>query len=200
MVYGCYFHLRIVHQTDGPAWMSHYTYCPGNGLAIVIILHQLVSATQRIAHAGQTDCLPASSVCALPHACSMRVRSDHSRRRQSKKLGCRPQADQTQVAAAPQVHINSIQLSIHGLMVSMDARHAGEPGFNFLLRHFFENLTQHLALLGPPAGQTVCHTPLYDQKPMVKPFEKWWTIRCLGNTYSGSSMLDHPSGGQSASG
>ena len=27
-----------------------------------------------------------------------------------------------------------------------------------------------------------------------------WTIRCLDNTNRGSSMLDHPSGGQSASG
>ena len=27
-VYGCFTHLRIVHQTDGPAWMNHLTDCP----------------------------------------------------------------------------------------------------------------------------------------------------------------------------
>ena len=25
VVDGCYVHLRIVHQTDGPAWMNHLT-------------------------------------------------------------------------------------------------------------------------------------------------------------------------------
>ena len=65
-------------------------------------------------------------------------------------------------------------------MVSVDARHTGEPGFESLLRHFFKNLTQHLALPGPPAGQTVQHPPLYDHKPVVEPFENRWTIRYSG--------------------
>ena len=49
-VYGCFTHLRIVHQTDGPAWINHCTYCPGNGLTTVIIRPQLASATQQIHH------------------------------------------------------------------------------------------------------------------------------------------------------
>jgi len=52
--------------------------------------------------------------------------------------------------------------NIHGLMVSVDTRHAGEPGFDSLLRHFFKNLNQHLALQGLHAGQTVLHPPLYN--------------------------------------
>ena len=65
-------------------------------------------------------------------------------------------------------------------MVSVDARHTGELGLESLLRHFFKNLNQPLALQGPPAGQTVRHPPLYDHKPVVKPFKKWWTIRYSG--------------------
>ena len=57
-------------------------------------------------------------------------------------------------------------------MVSVDVRQSGELGFESLLRHFFKNLNQHLALQGPPAGQTVRHPPLYDHKPVVKPFKK----------------------------
>ena len=52
------------------------------------------------------------------------------------------QANQTQVAAALQAHISPTQPSIHGLMVSVDARHTGELGFESLLRHFFKNLNQ----------------------------------------------------------
>ena len=40
-------------------------------------------------------------------------------------------------------------------MVSMGARHTGDLGFDSLLRHFFVNLNQHLALTGPPGGHTV---------------------------------------------
>ena len=28
MIHGCFIHLRIVHQTVGPAWMNHLTNCP----------------------------------------------------------------------------------------------------------------------------------------------------------------------------
>ena len=48
MVYGCFTHLRIVHQTDGPAWMIHLTDCPGHGLPTVTIRRQLGSSTPRI--------------------------------------------------------------------------------------------------------------------------------------------------------
>ena len=27
-IHGCFTHLRIVHHTDGPAWMNHLTNCP----------------------------------------------------------------------------------------------------------------------------------------------------------------------------
>jgi len=136
--------------------------------------------------------------CALPHACEVRPFSD-SLRTQSKWLGRRPLADQTQVAAATQTRISPTQLQPHacalphacsssaagayGLMVSVDARHTGEPGFESHLRHFFKNCTQHLALPESPAGQTVWHPPLYDHKPVVKSIEKWCTIR-----YSGQSV------------
>jgi len=62
----------------------------------------------------------------------------------------------------------------------MDAQHTGELGFDSLLRHFFKNFNQHLALQGLPDGQTVCHPPSYDHKPVVKQLEKWWTIRYNG--------------------
>ena len=62
----------------------------------------------------------------------------------------------------------------------MDAQHAGEPGFESLLRHFFKNLTQHLALPESPAGQTVFHPPVYIHKPVVKSFENRWSIRYSG--------------------
>ena len=51
----------------------------------------------------------------------------------------------------------SSQPNLHGLMVSVGARHTGELGFDSLLRNFFKNLTQHLALPESPAGQTVRH-------------------------------------------
>ena len=72
--------------------------------------------------------------CAI-YACEM----DHAWRRQSKWLGRRPWADQTQVAAAPQAHIRPTKQTIHGLIVSIDARHTGDLGFDSLLRHFFNN-------------------------------------------------------------
>ena len=83
-------------------------------------------------------------------------------------------------ASAPQEHITPIPLSLHGLIVSVDAQHAGEPWFESLLRHFFKNLTQHLALPESPAGQTVRHPPLYVHKPVVDSFENRWTIRYIG--------------------
>ena len=43
--------------------------------------------------------------------------------------------------AAPQPHLSLPNL--HGLMVSMDARHTRELRFDSLLRHFFKNLNQH---------------------------------------------------------
>ena len=49
------------------------------------------------------------------------------------------------------------QQNLHGLMGSVGARHTGELRFESLLRHFFKNLTQHLALPESPAGQTVRH-------------------------------------------
>jgi len=66
-------------------------------------------------------------------------------------------------------------------MVSMDARHAGELGFDSPLRHFFKNLNQHLALQRPPNGHTVRHPPPYDHKPVVKQFKIWWSIHSSGN-------------------
>ena len=78
-----------------------------------------------------------------------------SQRRQSKWLGRRPMAVQTQVATTLQAHISSPQPIIHGLMVSKEARHTGDLGLNSLLRHFFINLNQHLASPGPPGGHTV---------------------------------------------
>ena len=62
-----------------------------------------------------------------------------------------------QVAAAPQARISPTQPIIHDLMVSMDARHTGDLRFDSLLRHFFKTFNQHLALQGPPGGQTVRH-------------------------------------------
>ena len=49
-VHGYFTHLRIVHQTDGPAWMNHLTNCPLYHFATVTFRHQLASATQRIHH------------------------------------------------------------------------------------------------------------------------------------------------------
>jgi len=77
------------------------------------------------------------SACALPHACEVGPFPAET----IDMAGA--QADQTQVAAALQARINPTQLSIHGLMVSMDAWHSGEPGFDSLLRQFFKNLTHH---------------------------------------------------------
>ena len=68
-------------------------------------------------------------------------------------------------------------------MVSMGARQTGDLGFESLLRHFFKNLTQHLALPESPAGQTVRHPSLYVHKPVVDSFENRWTIH-----YSGQSV------------
>ena len=74
-VYGCFTHLRIFHQTDGPAWMNHCTYCPGNGFSTVIICHQHASTTQRI-DPGLCDHLRPHT-CALPLALSMHVSLEH---------------------------------------------------------------------------------------------------------------------------
>ncbi len=49
----------------------------------------------------------------------------------------------------------------------MDARHTRELGFDYLLRHFFKNLNQYLALQGPPGGQTVRHHLPASTKPVV---------------------------------
>jgi len=34
-IHGCFSHLRIVHSSDRPAWMTHCTDCPGHGLTTV---------------------------------------------------------------------------------------------------------------------------------------------------------------------
>ena len=67
MVYGCLTNLRIFHQTDRPAQMNHYNNLspackrhPTNSPAVVKPLDHL-----------------RPHPCALPHACSMHVRSDH---------------------------------------------------------------------------------------------------------------------------
>ena len=96
-----------------------------------------------------------------------------------------------QVAA----RITPTQLIIHGLMVSMDAGHTGDLGFDSLLRNFYKNSNQHLALQGPPGGPTVCHHLPTSTKPedntyggesgggqFVRWFIQlgqtvWWTIR-----------------------
>jgi len=101
-------------------------------------------------------------------------------------------ANQTQVATAHQVRINYSQPTIYGLLVSTDARHTGELGFDSLLRHFFKNLNQHLALPGPPGGQTVG-----PQFPAQVDNLFWWTngasttSQCPQNRWI-SVMLVHP--------
>ena len=81
-----------------------------------------------------------------------------------------------------------IILNLHGLMVSVYGRHTSEQGFQSLLRHFFKNLTKHLALPESPAGQTVCHPPLYIHKPVVESFENRWTnsLQWLSDTLDNS--------------
>ena len=81
-------------------------------------------------------------------------------------------------------------------MVFMDARHTGEPGFDSLLRHFFKNLTQHLALPESPAGQTVCHPPLYVHKPVVESFKNRWTIRKVDHPCWLICLVDNPQVGK----
>ena len=49
-VHGYFTHLRIVHQTDGPAWMNHLTDCLGHGLPTVMNRRQLASATRLFDH------------------------------------------------------------------------------------------------------------------------------------------------------
>ena len=82
-------------------------------------------------------------------------------------------------------------MSLHGLKVSMDAWHTGVPGFDSLFRHFFKNLTQHLA-----AGQTVCHPPLYAHKPVVESFENRWTIRMVDHPCWTIRLVDNPQVGK----
>ena len=167
-MYGCYVHLRIVHQTVGLAWMNHCTYCPGNGVSTVIFCHQHASATQRIEPGGQTVGPPATmqvrlTPCAF-HACEFGPFPAETIKMAGAQAVGRPNTGSssaaggykpyptatTRVRLAPYLlhacEFNSISLSIHGLMVSVDAWCTGEPGYKSLLRHFFQNLTQHLAL------------------------------------------------------
>ena len=75
----------------------------------------------------------------------------------------------------------------------MDAQQTGEHRFESLLRHFFKNLTQHLALAESLAGQTVRHPPLYDHKAVVKPFKNRWSIHYIGKVIHGTiRKVAHP--------
>ena len=100
-----------------------------------------------------------------------------------------------QVAAEPQVPISPTQLNIHGLMVSMDARHTGGHGFYFLLRHFVKNSNHRLALPGPLVVKQFAITSLRPQNR--------WTICEVDNSWGGQSFgwsirwVDNPLGGQS---
>ena len=67
-------------------------------------------------------------------------------------------------------------------MVSMDAQHAGEPGFDSLLRHFFKNLTQHLALPVPPGGVTV-------RRGVVKQWVEKTIMNRYFSTFGASAIL-----------
>jgi len=76
----------------------------------------------------------------------------------------------------------------------MHAQHTGG-----LLRHFFKNLNKHLALQGPPGGQTVRHHLPMSTNPVDNPLGGefiGWTNRKVG----GSSMQVKQSGGQFGSG
>ena len=77
-------------------------------------------------------------------------------------------------------------------MVNMDARHTGDHRLNSILRHFFKNSNQHLALQGPPGGQTVPH-PLPTS---TKPVENSWGGQSGGWSIRSGKMR----GGQSGSG
>ena len=80
-------------------------------------------------------------------------------------------------------------------MVSMDARRTGELGFNSLLRHFIKNLNQHLALQGPPGGQTVCHYLPKSTKPVDNPLggeSIGWTNRKVVHPNRSNSLVDNP--------
>ena len=77
----------------------------------------------------------------------------------------------------------------------MDPRHTGELGFDSLLRHFFKNLNQHLALQGPPGGQTVCHHLPTSTKPvdnMLGGEFGGWTIRKVVHPSRSNRLVDNP--------
>ena len=120
MVYGCYVHLWIVHQTVGPAWVVQAI----NRLSTVIICHQHASATQRIDPGGQTVRPPATTHVRLTpcmlHACEFGPFSAETIE-MAGAWGVGHRLSNTQQAAAQQVSISPTQPNLHGLMVSMDA-------------------------------------------------------------------------------
>ena len=109
-----------------PPWIDHVMRAPWWSDSVT---------TYVTAHATGRNC-PDQKARALALAPFVCVSWIPSQRRQSKWLGRRPQADQTQVATAPQARISPPQPTIHGLMVSMDTRHTRELGFDSLLTLF----------------------------------------------------------------
>jgi len=93
----------------------------------------------------------------------------------------------------PQARISHTQLIIHGLLVSMDAWHTRELGFDSLLRHFFKNSTHHLALPGHPHSTSTQSGPSIEKLVFLR--WRWrimdvslrWTIRG-GKTWGGQTM------------
>ena len=73
-------------------------------------------------------------------------------------------------------------------MVSMGDWCPGGRAFESLLRHFFEHFDHYLTWPGVHCGLTVW-PPLIKWKnrcdSVVKPFEKWWSIRSGDKHYSG---------------
>ena len=146
-------------------------------------LSPLVRQCDHLCQSFRTElnlCPPDQNTSALPLTPFMPVSWIPSQRRQSKWLGRRPLADQTQVATAPQALISSSQPTIHGLIVSMDARHTGDLGFDSLLGHYFKYLNQHLALPRPPGGYSDCFRGriVHRMATATKPPQSRW----IGNS------------------
>ena len=105
--------MRIVHRYyASPACKRHPTDCP------------LKTTTERppLGGGNRTCTHRIKKQAPYPYVPTMHVSLLPSRRRQSKWLGRRPQAIQTQQAAGPRVHICPTQPNLCGLMVSMDAQ------------------------------------------------------------------------------